>query len=62
MKRVAPITFVFNYVNSSDSEERLMMAYTRIFNIARKNLIQKRTIDNISKRKYSIYKEGNEHE
>lgn len=42
MKRIMPPTIEVHYVNASDSAKRLQMAYNRIFEIARKNIIQKK--------------------
>lgn len=42
MKRVIPPVIEFHYLNASDSEKRLQLAYSRIFDIARRNIIQKK--------------------
>lgn len=34
-----------NYVNASDSEKRLQLAYNRIFEIARRNIIKRRQLN-----------------
>lgn len=42
MKRVAPVKIKFVYVDAPDNQKRLEMAYNRIFEIARQNLLKKR--------------------
>lgn len=37
-----PITFEFKYVDASDSEARRKMAFKRIYEIAKQNIINKR--------------------
>jgi hypothetical protein len=39
-----PPEIKINYVNASDSEKRLQLAYSRIFDIARGNLIQRKKL------------------
>lgn len=38
MKKIAPIRFRFTYVDSSESQRRVNIAYGRIFELARKRL------------------------
>jgi len=42
MKKVLPITFQFKYIEVEGGEKRVQQAYNRIFEIARKNIIDKR--------------------
>lgn len=42
MKRIMPLVIEFHDVAASDSEKRLQLAYNRIFEIARRNIIQKK--------------------
>ena len=42
MKKIIPPTIEFKYVNAPDSEKRLQLAYGRIFEIARRNIIQRK--------------------
>jgi|GEM_PF-3382830 hypothetical protein len=44
MKRIMPLNFRLNYINASDSEERLQRACNRIFAIAKQNLQKKRQL------------------
>lgn len=52
MKRIMPPTIEFQYVNSTDSEKRLQLAYGRIFEIARRNIIKRRKL--IERRKIDM--------
>ena len=45
MNRIMPPIITFQYVNASDSPKRLQMAYNRIFEIARKNLIKRKQME-----------------
>jgi len=42
MKRVMPPVIEFHYMNAQDSEKQLQMAYSRIFEIARRNIIERK--------------------
>lgn len=42
MRKIAPLKFEFNFVDSSDSEARVNRTYKRIFEIARRNILQRR--------------------
>lgn len=42
MKRVIPPTIEFHYVDAPDSAKRLQLAYNRILEIARRNLVKKK--------------------
>lgn len=44
MRRVIPPSIKFVYANEKDSEERLSIAYNRIFSLAKQNLVAKRAI------------------
>lgn len=42
MKRIMPPEVKLHFIDTPDSERRLQIAYSRIFEIARKNLIEKK--------------------
>jgi len=42
MRRVIPPTIKFIYLDKSESEKRLRMAYGRIFEIAKRNVLERR--------------------
>lgn len=42
MNKIMPPEMSLNYVGATDSEKRLQMGYNRIFEIARRNIIQKK--------------------
>jgi len=41
MNKVTPLKFTFDYLNSDDSAERLKRAYSILFLLAKKNIIDK---------------------
>ena len=42
MKRIMPPVIEVHYVGAPDSEKRLQLAYSRIFEIARRNIIERK--------------------
>jgi hypothetical protein len=42
MKKVMPIAFKFKYSDASDSEDRLRIVYSRIFMIAKHNILERK--------------------
>jgi hypothetical protein len=45
MKRIMPPEITITYISASDSEKRLQLAYNRIFDIARRNIIKRRQLN-----------------
>ena len=45
MKRIIPPEITINYIDASDSEKRLQLAYNRIFELARRNIIKRRQLN-----------------
>ena len=45
MKRIMPPEITITYANASDSDKRLQLAYNRIFEIARRNIIKRRQLN-----------------
>jgi hypothetical protein len=41
MNKIAPLKFTFEYLNAEDSVERLKRAYSILFLLAKKNIIDK---------------------
>jgi hypothetical protein len=48
MNKVTPLKFTFDYLNADDSAERLKRAYSILFLIAKKNIIDKERQSKIS--------------
>lgn len=44
MKRIMPPEININYLDAPDSEKRLQLAYSRIFEIARGNIIKRKQL------------------
>ncbi len=44
MRRVAPIAIKFIYSKEEDSDERLSIAYNRIFTLAKQRLLEKKKL------------------
>lgn len=40
-----PPEITITYINAADSEKRLQLAYSRIFDIARRNIIKRRQLN-----------------
>lgn len=51
MRKVQPITFEFKYIDASDSEARRKMAFKRIYEIAKQNIIKRRRVELAKKNK-----------
>ena len=48
MNKITPLKFTFDYLNADDSAERLKRAYSILFLIAKKNIIDKERQSKIS--------------
>ncbi len=42
MKRVMPIHVKFMYLNAPESEKRVQIAYNRIFELAKRNILERK--------------------
>lgn len=52
MKKIAPITFTYVYLDNATSTERTEMAYARIFRQAWKSIVDKQSTQKYSERAY----------